>query len=662
MAENIKQLQKKITIKYIIALSIIALLSTTAFYALQRVLKESNYTGQIVNISGKQRMLSQHIALDIHRIHSNREGDTDYSSYQSQQEAKILEEHITEMFEANKKLSTGILSPDVHIQLSSTIYNMYFGEMNVASRVQEYLSIAKKIIRAKSHEEMDALIKILDSKSETLLKDLNKIVQQYQLEGEVHLGQMHLLETVAWIVTIITLLLEVIFIFQPMVRQIILANSKKDDVLQHLEDTVELRTLHLQKANETLNNLALHDALTGLRNRFNLETDIQLALDKFNNYNAPYGALMFDIDWFKTVNDTYGHDVGDKVLVEFSNILISSVREEDKVYRAGGEEFVILLNRISYEDIIKVAEKIRSTIEKHIFNVSNETFSKTISGGLFHSSLFDASNVKSVLKFIDTALYASKINGRNRITIARKTDAYLEKEPVIPSTIIKFENSSFSKILDIQSNKLKAYCNVEKLLHNEQSFLDMIHPLDIDILKDIPQGFTKAKPYISTVRILNIHKRVTIHRVEVYEENDATVLKLEESVHITEGVSDSTHIKNLHAMLENTDDFIYFKDRNHVFTGASKTLIAVTSVNSREEFIGKTDYDIFDKALADEYFTLERKVFDGELDVAQEIQHTVDNDGNKGYVDNRKYPMHDEAGNIIGLFGIARVVTNIKNI
>ena len=113
-------------------------------------------------------------------------------------------------------------------------------------------------------------------------------------------------------------------------------------------------------------------------------------------------------------------------------------------------------------------------------------------------------------------------------------------------------------------------------------------------------------------------------------------------------------------MLENTNDYIYFKDRNHVFTAASKTLASVTSVQSRAELVGKVDYDVFEKELADKYFKLERQIFDEEIAVAQDIQPTVDNDGNKAWVDNRKYPIYDEHGEIIGLFGIARIISDYE--
>ncbi|MFZ5482871.1 MAG: sensor domain-containing protein [Pseudomonadota bacterium] len=115
---------------------------------------------------------------------------------------------------------------------------------------------------------------------------------------------------------------------------------------------------------------------------------------------------------------------------------------------------------------------------------------------------------------------------------------------------------------------------------------------------------------------------------------------------------------SLRSMLENTDDFIYFKDRHHVFTGASQTLVSLTApARHWSELIGLTDYEVFPEPYADAYYQLEKAVFAG-APVAREVQEYLTPDGRKGWVDNRKYPIHDDAGTIIGLFGVARDITD----
>lgn len=419
MKNERKSLQSGVTYRYIVALSLIAILSTVAFYTLLTAIKSTNSTAYIVNISGKQRMLSQHIALDVHRIDEllSRENSSSYG-YQLIKAALIS--HAKEMLKANEILSTGYLPNQKTITLSSAMKDIYFGDMQLASRVEQYAKNALLLVENGGNNK-DKLKEFIDKHSESILIDLNKAVSQYQIEGEEQLGYIQKLEAIVWILTVITLLLEVIFIFQPMAREIATLSSINQKTLENLEATVELRTLHLENANNKLKHLASHDPLTGLRNRLELEKYIEDAIYQHKQHGAPYAIMMFDIDFFKLVNDTYGHEIGDNVLIELAKVLNNSIRENDKVFRAGGEEFVVLLNRITLEDSINVTHKIMKEVENKIFEVDGDRFSKTISCGLYHSSLFEVESVKNTLGLIDQALYHSKKTGRNRLTIVDKT-------------------------------------------------------------------------------------------------------------------------------------------------------------------------------------------------------------------------------------------------
>jgi two-component system, sensor histidine kinase and response regulator len=134
-------------------------------------------------------------------------------------------------------------------------------------------------------------------------------------------------------------------------------------------------------------------------------------------------------------------------------------------------------------------------------------------------------------------------------------------------------------------------------------------------------------------------------------------LLLEDARSLRTNLDDQPMMANFKAIMEVTDDFIYFKDRNHVFTGASQTLVSITQPAEHwTDLLGKTDYDVFPEAYADIYYRLEKDVFAG-IPVAHEVQEYRRNDGQIGWVDNRKYPIRDAAGEIVGLFGIARDIT-----
>jgi hypothetical protein len=126
---------------------------------------------------------------------------------------KRLEKLSYEMLDANKILSSGKLNVNKEIALSNEIKEMYFGHMNVAKRVEFYANASKELVLAQQVEEMKPLVNFFDMESEELLQDLNKIVAQYQKEGEADLLKIQHLESIIYAITLITLLLEVIFIF-----------------------------------------------------------------------------------------------------------------------------------------------------------------------------------------------------------------------------------------------------------------------------------------------------------------------------------------------------------------------------------------------------------------------------------------------------------------
>jgi diguanylate cyclase (GGDEF)-like protein/PAS domain S-box-containing protein len=134
-------------------------------------------------------------------------------------------------------------------------------------------------------------------------------------------------------------------------------------------------------------------------------------------------------------------------------------------------------------------------------------------------------------------------------------------------------------------------------------------------------------------------------------------LLLQDAKSLPRTLGDASMTANFRAMMENTDDFIYFKDRNHVFTGASQTLVSLCDPAEHwTDLLGQTDYDVFPEAFADIYYRLEKLVFAG-LPVAHAVQETLTKDGVRGWVDNRKYPIRGEHGEVIGLYGIARDIT-----
>lgn len=155
------------------------------------------------------------------------------------------------------------------------------------------------------------------------------------------------------------------------------------------------------------------DFLTGCVNKKETETSIETFLKQHLRYKTPFSILMFDIDFFKKVNDTYGHLAGDFILKELAKIIQDIIRESDICGRFGGEEFLVLLPNTKMSGALKLAKRMRKSIEDYKFKFENQIISITMSIGITSASKNDS--VFSLIERVDDALYKAKHNGRNRI-------------------------------------------------------------------------------------------------------------------------------------------------------------------------------------------------------------------------------------------------------
>jgi two-component system, cell cycle response regulator len=164
-----------------------------------------------------------------------------------------------------------------------------------------------------------------------------------------------------------------------------------------------------------LKNLAITDGLTKLYNSRHFYTQVELEVDRCNRYLHPLSLMLFDIDHFKIYNDTYGHLEGDKVLVRIGQTIRSCMRAMDTAYRYGGEEFTVLLPETASEEALKVGNRIRKTIEEEKFIQSSEIITITISIGITQYRYKES--VSNFVKRADQAMYQSKENGRNQVSV-----------------------------------------------------------------------------------------------------------------------------------------------------------------------------------------------------------------------------------------------------
>lgn len=285
----------------------------------------------------------------------------------------------SEQLEINKILEKYVISSTTHID--STILNVSEAFENACGYKKEEL-IGKKINIIKNPNRDSDIIKELWS---TILKGKIWIgeIENKKKDGESYWLKQHIIP--------------------------------KFDINGNIEKFVSVGID--MTANKRLEKLASIDNLTQIYNRRMIDEFLKTEIDIAKRYKRELSLIIFDIDYFKSVNDTFGHLVGDKVLIETAKLISKNLRKADVFGRYGGEEFIIICTETNLNSAYLLAEKLRINIEKHLFD---EVGQKTISLGV--SKLNAADTFDSLIKKADSALYDSKNRGRNRTTVYDKLD------------------------------------------------------------------------------------------------------------------------------------------------------------------------------------------------------------------------------------------------
>ena len=213
------------------------------------------------------------------------------------------------------------------------------------------------------------------------------------------------------------------YITKPFQVEEVLARVHTHLMLRAQQKTLELQNERLRKKKRLIEEqarqlevMATKDYLTGLSNRNDFLKKSVQEEQRFNRTGRPFSVLVLDIDHFKEVNDTYGHDCGDKVLVAVSRSLEKALRSQDILARWGGEEFTCLLPETGAEGAMAAAEKIRAMVERSGHTCENTRFSVTVTLG---GCVYDGSiSMQECIRRADAALYRGKNQGRNQIVIS----------------------------------------------------------------------------------------------------------------------------------------------------------------------------------------------------------------------------------------------------
>ncbi|MDC7226417.1 MAG: sensor domain-containing diguanylate cyclase [Spirochaetales bacterium] len=341
---------------------------------------------------------------------------------------------------------TGVISMDYELELLNSLLKNKLSPFNTS-----YSFIFKEDGEIIIHHFNERLKLNLFDTVETLSPDVfntDENFLEYSYNGKKKLGYYSKIADNGWVIATVVDRIEVlrpiifragvtllsILIFSLLwgyIQSIILGRRIVDPLLQLREHTEAIATgtsdytdeqafpdneighiaeKIMQLASKELIKLSNTDMLTGINNRRNIENIIQKEFDRSQRYGCNLSVMLIDIDFFKNINDTLGHDAGDKALIEISDLFKKNIRQTDTIGRWGGEEFLVICPESNITGTLILAEKIRSLVKEHTFSINKEI---TVSIGL--SERKDKQSIDELLKQADINLYKAKENGRNCI-------------------------------------------------------------------------------------------------------------------------------------------------------------------------------------------------------------------------------------------------------
>ena len=194
-------------------------------------------------------------------------------------------------------------------------------------------------------------------------------------------------------------------------------NLSYEQMVLEMKEAKEI-THNLQKCNKRLKELVYRDGLTGLYNHRYFQESLSRELSRAARYHSSVSLILFDIDFFKKVNDNYGHPAGDLVLINLARAVDSAVRPSDIVARYGGEEFAVILPETNAAGVKVFAARLRRCVEGIATLVDGQLIYITVSAGATTFNIEQADITKNILiETADRGLYMSKQNGRNQVTV-----------------------------------------------------------------------------------------------------------------------------------------------------------------------------------------------------------------------------------------------------
>jgi diguanylate cyclase (GGDEF)-like protein/hemerythrin-like metal-binding protein len=381
---------KKFIKKYVIVLTFIFITLIIRQFVMEYLIHQDIYMSNNINISSKQRMLSQQISKDALALYLYTD-NKNIQFYRDELETAINTWEKSSIELKSRKVNHKFIGKD-----SNKILKLY---NDIEDNQQSILTAAKQIIHMIDSGKYSSRllydeISIIRENEVIYLLGMDNIVSQYDNEVVDKISDLSKIETILFIILVISILAQVILLLVP----------------------------GQKKLSETYKNvlyLSYHDRLTGLYNRYYFDRKVNEEIDRAERYHEATSMIIMDLDFFKKVNDTWGHPIGDEVLKMTAETVDGIIRTTDVLARLGGEEFIVLLPNTTLFGAVTVAEKMRVAIEANCHQIAGKV---TCSFGVVERASNES--YSKWYKRVDEALYRAKEEGRNRVVSDDNTENY----------------------------------------------------------------------------------------------------------------------------------------------------------------------------------------------------------------------------------------------
>ncbi|MEM8940935.1 MAG: diguanylate cyclase [Pseudomonadota bacterium] len=375
---------KLIAMSSIASLALIAALAIFVYVTVREIVNEQSGYATKINISGQQRMLSQRAAFFATEYAKSAEPSD--RQVASESIARLNDNHAFLLSAHRENLERHESSP-----LSPQLAQLFFeSPYKLDERIKAYVALVEAVLAG--NPDSSASVTALKTQSQQILVLFDRVVKQYEIESQQKVTEITDLQKIIFAAILLYVLFQIFVVVRPLL-------SESERLTHQLRDE------------------ANRDYLTGLYNRRIFRDLANQALTLSLRNNQPASLMLFDIDDFKSVNDRFGHAVGDNVIRLVADTILAGSRKSDEVFRFGGEEFVVVLPETGADGAERVAEKIRESIQELSGSAPEWPCPITVSGGIATLAGKDH-DLEGLLRSADTALYRAKSLRKNRVVAA----------------------------------------------------------------------------------------------------------------------------------------------------------------------------------------------------------------------------------------------------